>query len=183
MSRSAYPGDRGNANVAVGCLLGSGARGSCYPPPMKLRFMVPARVAFLEPDQAGSAIGAIDSYRGKEFPLRCTFHLLMSFEAESDDANTIVSPEVEVRSPDGELLSQRSVQLTPSALGERGEAWIAYVTLPVAFTATTPGEHEIQCRLGAAILGSAGMAVMLDFVDESFASVQREHSSVQDGFA
>lgn len=134
---------------------------------MKLRFMVPARAAFLEPDQAGSIIGAIDRYRGKEFPLRCAFNLLMSFEAESEDAHLLVTPEVEVRSPDGELLSQRSVPLAPGALGEKGESWIAYVTISVAFTAVTPGDHEILCRLGPTILGSAGIAVMWELDDGS----------------
>ena len=119
-------------------------------------------MAFLEPDRAGTAIGTINCYRGKDFPRRCTFHLLMSFEAEGKDAGTIVAPEVEVRSPDGELLSERTVTLTPGALGESGEAWFTYVSLPISFTATTPGDHEIQCRLGAAILGSAGMAVLRD---------------------
>ena len=127
---------------------------------MRVRFMVPARMAFLEADRAGSAIGVIDSYRGAEFPLRCTFHLLLSFEAAPEEAGATVSPQLEVRSPDGELLCQRSVLLTPGPLGEHGEAWVSYTTLLMTFTARTPGAHEIHCRLGGETIASSGIAIL-----------------------
>lgn len=127
---------------------------------MKLRFMVPARDAFLESDRAGTVVGTIDCYRGEQFPLRCTFHLLMSFEAEIEDAGAVLTPHVEVYSPDGEVLGQRQVHLEPGPLGVHGEPWLGYAALKVAFTARSPGEHEIQCRLGEDVLGCVGLPVL-----------------------
>ena len=143
---------------------------------MRLRFMVPARMAFLEADQAGSAMGVIDSYRGAAFPLRCTFHVLLSFEAASEDAGATVSPEVEVRSPDGELLCQRSLVLRPGPLGEHGEAWVSYATLLITFTARTPGAHEIECRLGGELIGSSAIAVLKTAAETAVGETDACHS-------
>ena len=143
---------------------------------MRLRFMVPARMAFLEADRAGSAMGVIDSYRGVEFPLRCTFHLLLSFEAATEEAGVIVTPALEVRSPDGELLCQRSIVLKPGPLGEHGEAWVSYATLLMTFTARTPGAHEIECRLGGELLGSSAIAVLKGAAGTPVGETDARHS-------
>lgn len=122
--------------------------------------MVPARKAFLEEDHAGSVVGAINAYRGAEFPLRCSFQLLLSFEAAPEDAGATLTPGLEVRSPDGEVLWQRSVVVALGSLGERGEAWVSYATVPVNFTARTPGEHEIHCLLSGEVIGWSAIAVL-----------------------
>ena len=127
---------------------------------MRLRFLIPARVAYLDAEGAGSAIGTIDSYAGAEFPLRCTLYLLLSFEAASEDAATIVTPDIEVRSPDNDLLWQRSIVLRPGTLGEHGDAWVSYAALLVTFTARTPGAHEIHCRIDGELIGSSAIDVL-----------------------
>ena len=122
--------------------------------------MVPARVAYVEAAGAGCAIGTIDSYVGAEFPLRCTFYLLLSFEAATEDAGMILTPQLEVRSPDDEVLCQRSIVVVPGSLGEHGEAWVSYAAVLVTFTARTPGAHEIHCRIGGELKGSSAIAVL-----------------------
>ncbi len=126
---------------------------------MRARFIVPCRRARRSSGAAWTAICILDTCLVATIPARCVFQVLIGYESEPSDADWPLELQLEVYSPDWELLFQRSHTLTLGSLTADGDPWVCYWAPLVEFTARSTGPHEVRCRLGDEVLAQARLTV------------------------